>query len=229
MKTSVFLIEDEPDFGKILMHVLNKHPLLDVAGWAPSMAEAKSHIDQNENDVFLVDTSLPDGSGIDVMRYIKERQPQAKILALSTLGDEKHILSSLQAGASGYLLKSHTSSHLIESIVSLVNGGGYLCAHASKVLIERLINTAQVPWSSPLNPPPSPRRSPTHVAHGVTLTVKEFEVLDHAQVGTPAKKIAEKMGISIFTVNQHLRNIYHKLNARNKLEAVQSARQKGLI
>ena len=67
------------------------------------------------------------------------------------------------------------------------------------------------------------------MAHGVTLTVKEFEVLDHAQVGTPAKKIAEKMGISIFTVNQHLRNIYHKLNARNKLEAVQSARQKGLI
>ena len=227
MKTSVFLIEDEPEFAKVVMHVLSTTPLLQVTGWASTMAEAKPLIDQDESDVFLVDTGLSDGSGIGVVRYIKERQPQAKILALSTLGDEKHILSSLQAGASGYLLKSHTSSHLIESIVSLVNGGGYLCAHASKVLIERLLNTAQAPWSSPL--PPPPRRLPTQPLHGVTLTMKEFEVLDHAQVGTPAKKIAEKMGISIFTVNQHLRNIYHKLNARNKLEAVQSARQKGLI
>jgi DNA-binding CsgD family transcriptional regulator len=63
----------------------------------------------------------------------------------------------------------------------------------------------------------------------VTLTQKERLVLDHAQAGMPTKRMAETMGISIFTVNQHLRNIYQKLNARNRMQAVQSARQQGLI
>jgi DNA-binding NarL/FixJ family response regulator len=133
MKTSVFLIEDEPGCRQMLLDVLAHNPMLRVVGQAPSMAEAKSHIDQQPSEVFLVNTSLSDGSGIDVMHYIQKCQPQAKILALSALGDEKHIFSSLHAGASGYLLKNQIASHLVESIVCLINGGGYLCAHASKL------------------------------------------------------------------------------------------------
>ncbi len=229
MKVSVFIIEDDPEFGKVLLTLLAATPLLDVAGIAPCMAEARIHIDQVENDVYLVDISLPDGSGIDMMRHIKERYPQAKILALSTLGDEKHIFNSIQAGASGYLLKSEMPANIIQSIVNLVNDGGYLSGHASKVLINRLLSTTQSGMlTSSTGHDARAGLTPDHSPQ-VTLTKKEFEVLNNAQTGTPAKKIADKMGISIFTVNQHLRSIYHKLNARNKMEAVQSARQKGLL
>jgi DNA-binding NarL/FixJ family response regulator len=229
MKISIFIIEDDPGFGKLLLSVLSTTPLLEVAGIAQCLADARSQIDKFENDVYLVDISLPDGSGIDIMHYIKERYTGAKILALSTLGDEKHIFNSIQAGAAGYLLKSEMSTNVIQSIVSLVNDGGYLSSHASKVLIQRLLNTSKPAQSNlPIK----------HVQNSiyqqdkpavVLLTKKEFEVLSNAQSGTPAKRIADTMGISIFTVNQHLRSIYQKLNVRNKMEAVQSARQKGLL
>lgn len=229
MKTSVFMIEDEPECQTLLMDLMARSPLLDVTGLAASVAEAKTHIDRHACEVFLVNTVLPDGSGIEVMRHIQARQPQAKILAVSTLGDEKHILGSLQAGASGYLLKAQLSNHLIESIISLINGGGYLCAHTSKVLIERLRHSLQAPASLPVSGPRRPSQTPMRITHEATLTRKELEVLDHAKVGSPAKKIAALMGISIFTVNQHLRNIYHKLHARNRLQAIESARMQGLI
>jgi DNA-binding NarL/FixJ family response regulator len=229
MKTSVFLIEGEPECQTMVMRLLAGSSLLDVTGVADSVAQAKPHIDRHECEVFLVNTVLPDGSGIDLMRHIQTRQPWAKILAVSTLGDEKHILGSLQAGASGYLLKAQLSNHLIESIISLINGGGYLCAHTSKVLIERLRHSLQAPASLPLSGPRPPGQAPMRTTPETTLTRKELEVLDHAKVGSPAKKIAALMGISIFTVNQHLRNIYHKLHARNRLQAIESARMQGLI
>lgn len=229
MKISVFIIEDDPEFGKSLLTLLATTPLLNATGIAPCLADARPQIDHMENDVYLVDISLPDGSGIDMMRYIKARYPNAKILALSTLGDEKHILSSIQAGAAGYLLKSEMPANVIQSIISLVNDGGYLSGHASKILIQRLLNaslTERVSLAGTCLSRPVDRQDN---APEVTLTKKEFEVLSNAQTGTPAKRIADMMGISIFTVNQHLRSIYHKLNVRNKMEAVQSARQKGLL
>ena len=229
MKISVFIIEDDPGFGKLLLSVLSTTPLLEIAGIAQCLADARSHIDKYENDVYLVDISLPDGSGIDIMQYIRERYMGAKILALSTLGDEKHIFNSIQAGAAGYLLKSEMSTNIIQSIISLVNDGSYLSSHASKVLIQRLLNTSKPAQLS------QPSKQTLNLNYrqdnsaAVWLTKKEFEVLSNAQSGLPAKIIADTMGISIFTVNQHLRSIYQKLNVRNKMEAVQSARQKGLL
>jgi DNA-binding NarL/FixJ family response regulator len=224
MKTSVFVIDDDWDFSKVLLNLLATSPLLDVAGVAASVADAQRHIGEQSNDVYLVDISLPDGSGIDLMRYIRQRQPLAKILALSTLGDEKHIQSSLQAGAAGYLLKSEMPANIIQSIISLVNDGGYLSGHASKVLIQ-LLNRQQPTNTAHRTDQNSGTSSPS----SVTMTKKEHEVLNNIQTGLPAKVIADRMGISIFTVNQHLRSIYQKLNARNKMEAVQSAREKGLL
>lgn len=223
MKRTVFVIDDDWDFSKVLLALLATSPLLDVVGVASSSAEARRHIDEHESDVYLVDISLPDGSGIELMRRIRNRHPNAKILALSTLGDEKHIYNSIQAGASGYLLKSEMPSHIIQSIINLINDGGYLSAHASKVLIKLMNATSN---SGAHASPASPVDTAKVAAN---ITRKEHEVLHKIQTGLPAKMIADLMGISVFTVNQHLRNIYQKLNARNKMEAVQSAREKGLL
>jgi DNA-binding NarL/FixJ family response regulator len=115
-------------------------------------------------------------------------------------------------------------ANIIQSIISLVNDGGYLSGHASKVLIQ-LLNRQQPTNTAHRTDQNSGTSSPS----SVTMTKKEHEVLNNIQTGLPAKVIADRMGISIFTVNQHLRSIYQKLNARNKMEAVQSAREKGLL
>jgi DNA-binding NarL/FixJ family response regulator len=230
MKTNIFLIEDDVDFVKYMSHLLQNNPLLEVAGIATTLAEARAQVDMVENEIYLVDITLPDGSGIDMMQYIHGKYPFAKILALSTLGNEKHIFSSIQAGASGYLLKSEMPANIIQCIISLINDGAYLSAHASKILITKFFNISAGLSASRAPVVEVLKSDPLSVEKNApSLTPKEHEILFTAQSGSPAKVIAVSLGISVFTVNQHLRSIYRKFNVRNKLEAIQSARSQGLI
>ncbi len=235
MKLSLYLIEDDPDFAKALLQLLLSNSLFDVVGHATTLAEAREFIRQRPVDVFLVDISLPDGNGIDVMREIRAAYAQAKIMVLSTLGHEKYIVSSLQAGASGYLLKSEMPAQIIQSIVSVANEGGALGQHASKVLIDKM---SQQPAVSPpllkadaVVTPEELAMLQSHTDNGRIrttashLTPREIDILKVVQNGAATKQVADVFGISAFTVNQHLRNIYIKLGVRNKMEAVQAARQ----
>ncbi|MFM2239722.1 MAG: hypothetical protein RJA69_1096, partial [Pseudomonadota bacterium] len=107
---------------------------------------------------------------------------------------------------------------IMHDIITLVNEGGVLSGHASKIVIQAMAQRH----------PTSPQR----LASGpnpAALTPKELKVLSLVQTGLPAKNIAPQLNISIFTVNQHLRSIYRKLNVRNKMEAVQSAQNLGLL
>jgi len=228
MKTCLFIIEDDPDFGESLKSVLMTSPFFEVTGIAPTIAEAKAHMDVVEDALFLVDLNLPDGSAVLIMQHIRAKYPRAKILALSALGDEKHILSSIQAGAAGYLLKSEIPANLTQSIINLINGGGYLGAHASKILIDRLFSDFAATNLHRINKVES-TSSEKSTPHSPSLTRKECEILRNVEMGSQAKVIADALSISIFTVNQHLRSVYRKLNVRNKMEAVQAARRQGLM
>ena len=232
MKTSIFIVEDDADFARGLIALVGQSSLLTVSGIGTTLSEARLHIDAQEDDIYLVDITLPDGNGIDIMRYVRQRYPKSKILALSTLGDEKHIVSSVSAGASGYLLKSEMPANIIHSIICLINDGGYLSGTSSKGLIENIfqqnaLGTASVGRDT-LSTATYSESESTPLRRPV-LTGKEREVLANAQQGLPAKLIADGLNISIFTVNQHLRSIYRKLNVRNKMEAVQTALRHGLL
>jgi len=217
MTIQIFLVEDDHEFGQTLLKYISSNPLLQPCGWATTVAHALEEIAESVADVYLVDLGLPDGTGLEVIKRVRQKQPTSKIMVLSTLGDSRHILNSLAEGAHGYMLKSDMPQDILRSIVTLVNEGGVLSGHASKVLIQRMTRpelfsngTSDHDASSPLTP-------------------KEREVLQHTQLGLPAKGIAARLNISIFTVNQHLRSIYRKFNARNKMEAVQAARKQGLL
>ena len=235
MKLSVYLIEDDPDFARFLLQLLMSNPLFDVAGHASTLSQARTFLQHQSADVFLLDINLPDGNGIDMMREIRAQQAQAKIMVLSTLGHEKHILMSLQAGASGYLLKSEIPSQIIQSIVSVANDGGALGQHASKVLIEKFTHSSATPMQLPSQADvtfPDTKTLPLFKdgkRADTALTPRELEILRVVQSGAATKKVAAMFGISAFTVNQHLRSIYAKMGARNKMEAVQTARQQGIL
>jgi DNA-binding NarL/FixJ family response regulator len=218
MTIQVFLVEDDHEFGQAMIDLIRTNPLLQVSGWADTVARAQVEIIDCPADVYLVDLGLPDGSGQTVIEHIARHRPQARILILSTLGDPKHILTSLELGAHGYLLKSDPPAHILHSIITLINEGGVLSGHASKVLIQSMTQRPHAKFSMV---PGSNRPS--------LLTPKEQEVLRLVQTGQPAKIIADGLDISIFTVNQHLRSIYRKLNVRNKMEAVQSAISRGML
>lgn len=237
MKLTLYLIEDDTDFAKVLLKLLASSLLIDVVGHATTLAQAREFIRHQSVDVFVVDISLPDGNGIDIMREIRNAYVHAKIMVLTTLGHEKHIVSSLQAGASGYLLKSEMPVQIIQSIVTVANNGGSLGQHAAKVLIEKVTQqpavTSQMFKGDILvtseelemlqGQAESDFKKPTH------LTPREIEILKEMQIGATTKQIAKVFGISAYTVNQHLRNIYSKLGVHNKMEAVQAGRQLRVI
>ncbi len=218
MTIQVFLVEDDPEFGRHLVELIRSNPLLQLCGWVDTVALALDNIRTSHADVFLVDLGLPDGSGQTIIQHITRVRPSARVMVLSTLGDPKHILSSLEMGAHGYLLKSESPEHILHHIITLVNEGGVLSGLASKIVIQEMAQRH----------PTSAQRSASGTAPAA-LTPKELRVLSLVQTGLPAKSIAFHLNISIFTVNQHLRSIYRKLNVRNKMEAVQSASNLGLL
>lgn len=110
MTIQVFLVEDDPEFGRHLVELIRSNPLLQLCGWVDTVALALDNIRTSHADVFLVDLGLPDGSGQTIIQHITRVRPSARVMVLSTLGDPKHILSSLEMGAHGYLLKSESLS-----------------------------------------------------------------------------------------------------------------------
>ena len=287
MTISIYLIDDDHKFSKLLMDELDSEPAFEVIGNALTLESARRFIKSQEIDVFLVDIALPDGSGFDLMRELSRTRPASRVLALSTLGDKKHILGSIEAGATGFLLKSEPPENFIRSIIAMVTHGGYLGAHASHILIghirqnfsknpdknlakntsadnpesksqsitvpletrNKVLQETGVQQTLQVQHPPRiqaaqtsfPDNSkisdkPTESIPGSSeniikdeFTPREIQVIHILQLGQPAKLMASKLGVSTFTINQHLRSIYRKLNARNKMEAVLNARNMGLL
>lgn len=234
MNINLLIIDDDQAFAGHLAQQLSGNRMIAVAGIVTSLAAAQEHLAQKECDVYLVDLNLPDGSGLTLIEQIARQYRNAKIITLSMLGAEEHILRSIQAGANGYILKSELPENIVDSIISTVNNGAHLGGHASKILIHRL--RTLLPSSSDKGASPAQAagqglaQSTLEGRRGKSvLTPKELVVLESVQKGLPSKQVAAAMQISIYTVNQHLRNIYQKLMARNKMEAVQRAREMNIL
>lgn len=261
MTITVCIIEDDVGFARLLRTALTQNSSLEVSVIAPDIATATRHIRQIEDTVYLVDLNLPDGSGIDFIQAIGTTYPESKILALSSLGDEEHILKSIQAGANGYILKSELSEDIIDSILTLANDGAFLSPRASNVLVrhfqreteqasqksptfftrwqpsERKINAFEQPLITrseldaltSIDASGEKNNKGNEKSNRANLTAKEIEVLKNVRAGHPAKRISTLLDISVFTVNQHLRSIYRKLNVSNKMSAVQRAQENNII
>lgn len=152
-------------------------------------------------DVFWVDISLPDGSGIDLVKKIKQEQPQALCLMCTLHDDDKYIFDALQAGADGYILKNSSAAKMLESIYELINGGSPMSAFiARKVLTSFHMEKKN--------------------SELAVLTSRELEVLQLIAKGLLYKEVAAALGVMTETVKKHLKNIYSKLHVQNRTEAV---------
>lgn len=167
-------------------------------------------------DVVLMDIQMPEMDGIETTRVISERFPQIKVIMLTVLDDEESIFQAILAGANGYLLKDENPRVLLESIVSIVEGGAPMSAGIASKALRLLRN--------PLKP--AEKKSETEKPE---LSLREIEVLNQLSKGMDYKQIAENLIISPSTVRKHIENIYGKLKAHNKIEAVKIAQKHRII
>jgi DNA-binding NarL/FixJ family response regulator len=186
---------------------------------ARSIQEATSHALSAPADVYLVDLGLPDADGRDFIRGVSREQPGALTMVVTVFGDVEHIVSSLEAGAAGYLLKDTALSEIGQRIIELHVGGSPISPSVARHLIGRFLKADKLLSASAV----------TFDALEKPLSTREMEVLRLVEKGLSYDEIAQVMGITWNTVTGYLRRVYQKLQVNSRGEAVFEAKHRGLL
>jgi len=177
-------------------------------------------LDDGVVDVLIVDLGLPDGSGIDVIRAAHLKWPRCGIMVNTAFGDEMHVMSSIEAGAAGYLLKDSSANSIAAEIRSIHHGGSPISPLIARQILMRFQNQEQ-----PVAAPQAPASAGTRAV----LSPREREVLAFITKGFTSDEIAGLMSVSRHTVLTFVRRIYKKLVVSSKAEAIYEARLQGLL
>lgn len=216
----VALVEDDVNFQNALIAAIETAPDMTLQSVAGTRAVGLQMLGQVQTDVLLVDLGLPDGSGIDVIRAAHARWPNCNIMVSTTFGDELHVMQSLEAGASGYLLKDSTPKNMLDEIRSLHGGGSPISPLIARQILMRFRQDD---------------KSATAQGEAVSgkqraaLSAREQEVLEYITKGFTSDEIAVLMAVSRHTVLTYVRRIYAKLEVNSKAEAIYEARNRGLL
>ncbi|MXO87419.1 response regulator [Altererythrobacter aestuarii] len=208
-------MDDDPAIREHLTEIVTSCPEYDLAGSAPTIARARDLVVRKQPDLVLVDVGLPDGSGVDFIGFVKQ-QSRARVLMITSFGDRETVVSALEAGADGYLLKDSSPAVILDGIAATLAGGAPISPSAASYLLERL--QGDVPQrAQPDNPDAAP------------LTAREVELLQLFARGMSYKEAARALDISPLTVGNHVKSIYRKLAVHSRGEAVFAAVRQGQL
>lgn len=206
------ILEDDPDMQAYLSYVIEGSDGYEILFIETHLSEALKHIENGlMPDFCLVDLQLPDGSGVDFIRFVTSKS-DCKCLVLTVLGDRTSVITSLEAGAHGYLLKDSTDRMIIKSVEKTLAGANPISPEAATHLLS-LLGTSE----------------PTPLLQSETLSSKERDILTYFAKGLSYKETAKMMELSVHTINDYVKAIYGKLRVHSKSEAIFEALQLGLI
>ena len=218
---SVAILEDDDDMRGYLATIIYQTEGLTVALAAATVRAAiaaTADLDTIANiDLCLVDLQLPDGSGLEFVKHIKQNS-DAKILILTVLGDRTSVLLSLQAGANGYLLKDTPPNQIRRDITATLNGETPISPQAATHVLQLLQSQPKTLLGESAAEPSEE-----------VLTKRETDIMNMFARGLSYKETAATLEISHHTVSDHVKSIYRKLSVHSRNEAIFEATQLGLI
>jgi DNA-binding NarL/FixJ family response regulator len=215
MVASVLIVEDEPEFLRRFSDAVLADPGLRLLGAVSTGAAALALLGAQAPDVMLIDLGLPDVDGVEVIRQAAKSCPQTDVIVITMFGDDGHVLSSIEAGATGYLLKDAAGDRIAASIHEARAGGSPISPSIARRVLMRF-------RLAPTAPPPAAREvSP--------LSERETEILRLVAKGLSFETVGELLAVSPHTVVAHVKKIYRKLAVHSRGEAVYEAGQMGLI
>ena len=220
MTLRVLIVEDEPEFLRRFSAAVQSDPRLQLVGAAPTGQAGIELLDRHRPDVLLLDLGLPDMRGAEVIRHTAAHHPACDVLVVTMFGDDEHVVESIEAGATGYLLKDASAERIVTSIHELRAGGAPISPGIARRILAKFrvaSRPEQKTEAPPLDKPGSP------------LTSRETELLRLTAKGLTFDSIGELLQISPHTVVSHIKNIYRKLAVHSRTEAVYEASQMGLL
>lgn len=204
----ILVVDDQELIRQGIATLLSLEAGIAVVGQADSGETAVSQATNLQPDLILMDIRMPGMDGVEAVRIIRQQQPTCKVLMLTTFNDDHYIIKSLQAGATGYLLKDMPSNDLAQAI-RLAHAGIYQLAPD---VAGKLVGSI----SQPHGPNTTPPRFPTEK---IPVTLRELDVLRLLASGASNKEIALQLSISEGTVKKHISNILQTLDLRDRTQA----------
>jgi DNA-binding NarL/FixJ family response regulator len=206
----VVICDDHAIVRKGVREILSETADIQVAGEASNWQELLLLLTANQVDLVLLDISMPDRNGLDILKQLKHDRPAVKVLMLSMYPEEQYAIRALRAGAAGYLTKESALDELVKAVEKVAAGGKYL----SSALSDKLIAN----FSSP----------PSESLHE-SLSDREFQVLGMIASGKSMTEIAAELSISVKTVSTYRTRILEKMNLKNNVELTSYALKNHLV
>lgn len=204
---SVLIIDDHPIVREGLAELINREPDLRVCGQAASGGEALELTEKLQPDLALVDISLDDMNGLQLIKNLKARRRQLRVLVLSMHDESLYAERALRAGAHGYVMKREAPTHVIAAIQKVLAGDVFLSEALSARFMRKLATGADFTDESPVS----------------RLSDRELEVYSHIGQGLKTRQIAAKLNLSVKTIETYREHIKEKLGLGDATELVQSA------
>jgi DNA-binding NarL/FixJ family response regulator len=216
-KKSIIIVDDHPFLREGLKTILRRSADLDIVGEAGTSQEGLRLAATHQPDIALVDIALPDQSGIELIRFIKERSPATRVLVVSMHAKIDYIVKAFRAGALGYVVKESAADMLLDGIKHVLDGNYFMDTAISQKVVRKLAGL-------------SPKEK-VEAAGNVydRLTAREQEVMTLLAQGGTTRRIAETLYISPKTVENHRANIMRKLGLHSTFELIRYAAKLGLI
>lgn len=211
MSVRIVIADDHTIVRQGLVSLLRDAGDFEVVAEAADGLDAVEKIFAMQPDVAIVDLTMPRLSGIEVVRRVRERHPEIRVLVLTVHEDEEYVLPIVRAGASGYLVKDTAADELIRAVRALAAGRAWFGPQAAQALAERYRRPegADDPYG--------------------TLTAREREVFHLVAEGRTTKEVARELGTSVKTAENHRARVMEKLGVHNAAELVRYAARRGLL
>jgi len=215
----LLIVDDHPVVREGLRTMLSTDQTIEIVGEAYDGAEAVAMVDELKPNVVLMDIRMPNLDGIEATRRIKDKYPSTTVIVLTMYDNDAYIIDSVQAGASGYLLKDASRELLLHTIRTVSTGTTLIKTDLLYEAISSLIDSRKAALESGVS-----------VTEGLeALTPREQEVLKLVATGQTNKDIGKALGITEDTVKKHMRNIISKLHTSSRIGAAIKATHTGLL
>jgi DNA-binding NarL/FixJ family response regulator len=208
MSISITIVEDLDEVREGLNNFLSLNPEFKVLDTFKTAEEAIYDLPSLKPDIVIMDINLPGMSGIDCIKEVKKKLPDAQFIMFTVYENDEKVFEALKAGATGYLLKNTGLLQLTEAIKELHNGGSPMSAAIARKLVTVFYENER------------------ELSGTGNLSQRENEVLELLAKGLLYKEISDRLSISVSTVRQHIHKIYEKLHVQNRMEAINKAFRK---
>ncbi len=231
----VLVVEDDAGMREFFAGSVARCNQLALAASVGTVAQARAWLDDPSNmvDVLLTDLGLPDGSGLEVIRHCLSLHPRCEPLVISMFGDEANVLASIEAGALGYIHKDAAPDDIAQTILDMCGGASPISPMIARRVLSKYrsdrVPAGDAPPRRAVDAQPDDAGSPAPARPRSLLSVREQEVLAYIARGYSYAEIARLQGLSVHTVQSHIKNLYAKLSVHSRSEAVFEATYMGLL